>query len=73
MNARSEGAQSLRAVVDGTSIAYWPPLSPFVHQPPFPPAEIIMLEQNVALYRMSNETRFFIIGSALVRSNVVWI
>jgi hypothetical protein len=30
-------------------------------------AEIIMLEQNVALYRMSNETRFFVVGSALVQ------
>lgn len=29
-------------------------------------AEIIMMEQNVAIYRMSNETRFFVIGSALV-------
>lgn len=28
-------------------------------------AEIIMLEQNVAIYRVSNETRFFVIGSAL--------
>lgn len=26
-----------------------------------------MLEQNVAIYRTSNETRFFVVGSALVR------
>lgn len=26
-----------------------------------------MLEQNVAVYRASNETRFFVVGSALVR------
>jgi hypothetical protein len=30
-------------------------------------AEIIMLEQNVAIYRTTNETRFFVVGSALVR------
>jgi hypothetical protein len=29
-------------------------------------AEIIMLDHNVALFRNSNETRFFVIGSALV-------
>ena len=40
----------------------WPTSNTVLHA-----AEIIMIEQNVAIFRTSNETRFFVVGSALVR------